>query len=159
MPNVTLNIMSDAAYQSWLEWCIADYAAEKVKVGTWLQADSLELSKKEFERLLPSGIATPENYLYSIHDTESGEDVGVLWLADRTWNGQRLGFIYEVLVHEQFRRRGYARAGMLVLEEKAKALGIEKMALHVFGSNQGALALYQEIGYEITDYSMAKSIS
>jgi ribosomal protein S18 acetylase RimI-like enzyme len=137
---------------------VREYAEEKVKAGAWLAEDALERSRKEFATLLPEGVDTPDNYLYAIHDTASNTDVGVLWLADRTWNGQRLAFVYEVLVYEEFRRRGYGRAGMLALEEKARALGIPKMALHVFGSNQGALALYQEIGYEITDYSMAKAL-
>lgn len=158
MTSITLNPMSEATYQEWLAFVVEDYANEKVKAGAWLPEEALERSRNDFQRLLPQGVNSPDQYLYTIHNTETGEDVGVLWFADVRFGLQRMAFVYDVLVYEQFRRRGYARAGMLALEEKARALGIGKMALHVFGSNQGALALYQEIGYEITDYSMAKSL-
>jgi GNAT superfamily N-acetyltransferase len=158
MPHIVLNPLSESAYRAWLTQATAEYAAEKVKAGAWLPEEALEHSRKDYERLLPAGVATPDQYLYTIHDQRSGEDVGVLWFADQRIGLQRIAFVYEVQVFEQFRRRGYARAGMLALEEKVRELGIEKMALHVFGGNEGALALYLALGYQITDYNMAKSV-
>ena len=36
--------------------------------------------------------------------------------------------------------------------------GLETLALHVFGHNPGARALYEKLGYEITNINMAKHL-
>jgi len=155
--SVSLAPLSEAQYAAWLERVIQEYAEDKIRSGAWLPAEALGRSQAEFQTLLPAGIATPDNHLYSIRN-EAGEHVGVLWLAAVTENGQRFAFVYEVQVFEPYQRRGYAYAGMKLLEAEALALGLGKIALYVFGYNQAALALYQKLGYAITDYSMAKPL-
>jgi ribosomal protein S18 acetylase RimI-like enzyme len=53
-------------------------------------------------------------------------------------------WIYDIITHEQFRRIGYARRTLQLVENKAKDLGAEKIELHVFGHNHGARALYEK---------------
>jgi ribosomal protein S18 acetylase RimI-like enzyme len=67
--------------------------------------------------------------------------------------------IYDFVVYEEFRRRGYGRQTLTALEEKAKELGLDTISLHVFGHNQSAIALYQQAGYETTSLYMAKKLS
>jgi len=68
-------------------------------------------------------------------------------------------FIYDFVIYEEFRRRGYGRQTLTALEEKAKELGLDTISLHVFGHNQAAIALYQQAGYETTSLYMAKKLS
>ncbi len=155
--SISLARMSETEYAAWLESAIQGYADDKVTSGAWLPLEALERSRTEYQTLLPAGVATPDNYLYSIRN-EAGEHVGVLWLSAVTENGQRFAFVYMVQVFEPYQRRGYAYAGMKLLEAEAQVLGLGKIALHVFGYNQAALALYQKLGYAITDYMMAKPL-
>jgi hypothetical protein len=72
--------MTESELQAYLEPAIADYAAEHVKAGRWSQAEALEESRKEFTQLLPDGVHTAKQHLFSIRD-EAGAQVGMIWFA------------------------------------------------------------------------------
>jgi ribosomal protein S18 acetylase RimI-like enzyme len=63
------------------------------------------------------------------------------------------------MVHERFRRRGYASRILELVEDKARELGAGKVELHVFGHNLGARALYEKLGYTATSIFMAKPVN
>ena len=156
---VQLRPMTQAEYNAWMAEAIESYAEEKVRAGAWDVADALERSTHDHHALLPQGLATPDNYLYQIMAEPEQEPVvvGMVWLAVPPWKPP-LAFVYDILIHEPYRRRGYAGEALTALEAKTRALGLDTIALHVFGHNHGALALYQKMGYAITDISMAKKL-
>ena len=84
--------------------------------------------------------------------------MGDIWLAVDQAAPVRAGFIYDLFIEEPYRRQGLAAQAMLALEDEARALGLQSLALHVFGHNLGARALYEKLGYEITDVNMAKPL-
>ena len=47
---------------------------------------------------------------------------------------------------------------MLALEEIAKEMGIETLALHVFAHNTVAMNLYKNLGYEVASQNMKKML-
>ncbi|HSO28244.1 MAG TPA: GNAT family N-acetyltransferase, partial [Anaerolineales bacterium] len=67
-------------------------------------------------------------------------------------------FIYDFVIDEAYRRRGYGRLALLALEDKAREMGIDQIALHVFGHNHAARALYESVGYQVTNLQMAKAL-
>lgn len=155
---VNLAPMPASEFESFLERLVIEYAADKVRAGNWTPEESVARSRKDCLDLLPQGVDTPGHHLYLIHDDEIGADVGVIWLAEDSRRSAPTGFIYDLSVDERFRRRGYATRGMLALEDKARALGLETLQLHVFGFNHEARALYEKLGYGITNISMAKAL-
>jgi ribosomal protein S18 acetylase RimI-like enzyme len=85
----------------------------------------------------------PKNhYLFSLEDDHAGVKVGIIWFAVRDKASHPSAFIYDFVIYEEFRRRGYGRQTLTGLEEKAKELGLDTISLHVFGHNQAAIALY-----------------
>jgi ribosomal protein S18 acetylase RimI-like enzyme len=86
---------------------------------------------------------------------EAQQHVGMLWFAMRE---PHTAFVYDVRIDEAFRRRGYASEAFRELEQKARALGAVKIALHVFGVNHAAIDLYTKLGYQATNILMAKSL-
>jgi ribosomal protein S18 acetylase RimI-like enzyme len=150
--------MSEEDFRAYQENEIREYAEEKIQSGAWSQENAYELSVQTHHRLLPEGLATPGHYIFSIRDGDLGQNVGAIWFARYEEGGKRLAFIYDLIIFEQFRRRGYGTQAMLALEEKVKEVGLDTIALHVFGHNQSALALYEKVGYEITDINMAKTL-
>ena len=156
---VQLLPMTQPEYDVWLDNAIRDYAQDKVQAGAWDVGEALERSRGEFQKLLPTGLSSPDNHLYSIWSDDAPLDtpVGVLWIAIPGWK-RTLAFIYDIIVFEPYRRRGYGRLAMLALEDKVRVLGLDSIGLHVFGHNSGALALYQQVGYEITDINMVKKL-
>jgi ketosteroid isomerase-like protein/N-acetylglutamate synthase-like GNAT family acetyltransferase len=115
------------------------------------------LSKQEYRELLPQGPETPENHLFTILDHEA-VPVGVLWFAVKTKFNARIAFVLDVSVSEGRRRQGHARRALLALEDEVRKLGLSGIALHVFGHNTGAQALYSKLGYQPTNISLFKPI-
>ncbi len=154
---VSLRNMTEEEFGAFLTRITQEYAQEKVKAGSWTAAEALQRSKKEHDDLLPHGLSSQHQHLYTI--VADGEPAGQLWLSTEPKFGQDTGFIYELFVAEPFRRKGVATQAMLLLETLALRLGVKTLALHVFGHNTGAKALYDELGYRITDINMAKPLS
>jgi ribosomal protein S18 acetylase RimI-like enzyme len=148
----TLLPMSGPEFDLFLERTIPEYAQDKVRAGNWTEDESLERSRKEFTELLPQGLNTKDNFLYTLHD--DNQTVGMIWIkVDRP-----SAFIYEVYIEEKFRGRGFGKSIMLLLEEKAREMGLATLKLHVFGSNHVARKLYETVGYEITNINMSKTL-
>jgi ribosomal protein S18 acetylase RimI-like enzyme len=153
MPN--LIPMTQPEFEAFLERTIPEYAAEHVRAGNWTEEESLERSRKEFEDLLPQGLSTEDNFLYSLVD--GNETVGLIWMKVKR-HPSISGFIYDVFVEEKFRGKGYGKSLMLLLEEKAREMDLKSLELHVFGSNHVARKLYETIGYETTNVMMKKTL-
>lgn len=146
--------MTQSEFDSYLESSIPEYAADKVRAGNWTEAESLERSRKGYAELLPHGLVTPNHYLFSVKDSQSDERVGWFWLAVEKDNA----FVYDIVIEEKHRRKGYGTQVLRVAEVEAKRLGCNKIGLHVFGFNEEAFALYQKLGYEVTNINMSKTV-
>ncbi|MGA9838823.1 MAG: GNAT family N-acetyltransferase [Thermoplasmata archaeon] len=148
-------------YQRWWDLSVRDYAKDHVEAGNWDAGEALARSEAEFRKLLPQGTATPGHFLYALEDRESRQHVGLVWFhADRTSKSENRNavFIYDLLVYEPFRGKGYGSGGMRLVEEKARELGFDTISLHVFGHNRVAIALYEKLGYVPKNILMSKKI-
>jgi GNAT superfamily N-acetyltransferase len=149
--------MTPEEFADFLTEDIRVYAEEKVSAGNWRPENALRQSQEVHDRLLPDGLASAHQHLYTIE--LAGRPVGRLWLSADAETAGGAGFIYDVFVDEPFRRRGVATRALRLLEEEALALGLRTLALHVFGFNTTARALYEKLGYSVTNVNMAKSLS
>lgn len=84
--------------------------------------------------------------------------VGVIWIAKAERAFGSIGFIYDLVVWPEHRRQGYAAQATRALEEEATRLGLQGLALHVFGHNAPAQDLYVKLGYQPTNISMFKPL-
>jgi ribosomal protein S18 acetylase RimI-like enzyme len=149
--------MTQNEYDAFLERSVPEYAAENVRAGYWDESEALERSKKEFDELLPNGLGSENHHLFTI-TTDEGP-AGVIWMRANVNQPIKAGFIFELYVDEKFRGRGYAQQAMLLLEEKARELGLVKIALHVFASNDTARRLYERLGYQVNSMNMSKPLN
>lgn len=137
----------------------ADYAAERVRAGQWLPELALARAQAEFAVLLPQGAQTPGHHLLAIADPASGEAVGHLWWAEEERDGRRVAYVYDLAVQPAQQRRGHARRAFEALEAQARAAGLARIDLHVFGHNPGAQAFYAALGYRVTSVMMARELA
>ncbi|MBC1543137.1 GNAT family N-acetyltransferase [Listeria cossartiae] len=145
--------MTTTDLEDFLSTAITDYAKEKVEAGTWAEEESLAKSQDSFNKLLYDGITTPNEYLYKIVDEEK---IGYLWFhVDETLSG-KTAFIYDFVIFEAFRCKGFGTKTLAALDTLAKEMGIMKIELHVFAHNQTAIGLYNKVGFQNTDITMAK---
>ena len=150
--------MAQDIYDAYIENLLKDYSQEHVKTGNWKPEEALERAREQIAQLLPDGLQSENQYLYSLHDDEIGENVGVLWFAAREQGNTPEAFIYDIVIYETYRRRGYASSALEVMEAKVLELGIRKISLHVFGHNSPAISLYEKIGFQPTNIMMSKEL-
>lgn len=60
------------------------------------------------------------------------------------------------MIFEAFRGKGFGTKTLEALDILAKEMKINKIELHVFAHNKTALGLYNKVGFESTDITMAK---
>ena len=155
---VRLVPLSEDEFRSWLAQTVREYADEKVRAGNWPPDDALQRSEQSYRELLPDGLSSKGQHLFSICDESLGANVGVLWFAVSDHGSRPSAFVYDFVIFEPFRRRGYGIQALCALEEKVKELGIDTISLHVFGHNHAARALYEKMGYVVTNVNMSKSL-
>jgi len=150
--------LGEAPYRGYREHLARDYAEDKVRAGVWSSAESESRAAQELDELLPDGTTTRDHFLYSVRDDSVPAEVGIVWFALIDSGVGRSLWIYDIIIHEKFRRRGYARRTLELVEEKARELDASKVELHVFGHNDGTRALYEQMGYGVTSIIMAKRV-
>jgi ribosomal protein S18 acetylase RimI-like enzyme len=141
-------------FERFVEHEIREYAADHVRNGNWPAEGALERSRQEFERLLPDGINSKDQHLWSIIDEEKNK-IGVLWVQVKGLQA----FIYDFVIDEAFRGKGFGKQALMSMDEKLKSMHVDSVALHVFGDNITAQELYRKMGFEITGVHMRKKLN
>jgi RimJ/RimL family protein N-acetyltransferase len=156
--NVRLVELGDAPYNKYRKNLVRDYAADKVRAGAWSQADAEGRAARDVDGLLPEGPATQGQFLYSVRDDSMDAEVGTVWFALRNSGVGRSVWIYDIIIYENFRRKGYASRTLELVEDRARELGARSIELHVFVHNHAARALYEKMNYNETSITMAKQV-
>ena len=154
---VSLAPFAEADFQSWFDHCTEEYAKDKQKTfGCTLEA-ARTFAQSSMQNALADGLQTKDNHLFKVID-EKGDRIGAIWIAVQTQFNQKSAFIYDIEIEGNERGKGYGRAAMLALEAEVAKMGLPSIGLHVFAFNERAFALYQSLGFEVTDYTMRKKI-
>jgi ribosomal protein S18 acetylase RimI-like enzyme len=152
--STALRAMTHEEFDAWLPEAKAAYAADISRAGAD-EAAARAKAERDFPRLLPDGLASDGQDLYTVeHD---GHAVGVLWVAEREDDFGRSLFVYDVEIDEAHRGQGLGKAAMLLAEDEARRRGIDRVTLNVFGGNDVARSLYRALGYdELAVYMMKR---
>ncbi|MFF5378503.1 GNAT family N-acetyltransferase [[Kitasatospora] papulosa] len=155
-PGVTGRRMTQREFDAWAAVSVGTYARSWMERGV-PQEQARRKSETDHAANLPDGLATPGMYFHVlVHD---GAVLGHVWVARREEpEGQDLGYVFDVEVREEHRGRGYGRALMYLAEDVTLDAGLGLLGLHVFASNTPALRLYESLGYEVTQYNLAKAL-
>lgn len=152
---VSLKPMNEETFREYLNLAIPSYANDNIESGRWDENGSLERSKKEFDHLLPEGLESKNNYLFNVIEHNNNNNVGYIWVkVDST-----ASFIYDIGIYKDYRRKGYAKSALNLIEGVVSKLGVTSIGLHVFHQNSGAQDLYNRLGYQVVSHNMCKVIS
>ena len=155
---VALVPMSPVEFDDYLSKSIRNYAAEKVRAGSWSEKDADRLARESFEKLLPHGLDTENQHLYSIADGTDGNRVGIIWIGVKDRSPVPGAWIWDILIFEQHRRKGYATETLHALDDVLLSMNIDRISLHVFGHNVPAVTLYENNGFHPMDITMTKTV-
>ena len=155
---VRLRPLRDDEFDAWVEHGKAEYARDMIENAGAPPAQAREKAESDWQTLLPQRVETPDQFIYAVED-ESGARVGSVWFARRETQFEgAVAFVYEIEIDEQLRGRGFGREAMLLLEDEARARGLARMSLNVFGGNEVARNLYRSLGYAESAVWMAKQL-
>jgi ribosomal protein S18 acetylase RimI-like enzyme len=145
--------MTPDRYPTWVRETVGGFAAQQAAAGVLPEREARDQAEREFDRLLPEGLHTPGQHVWSVF--HGGTEVGYLWLGVAEQADGVEGYVYDVAVAPRLRGRGYGRAIVTAGEERARALGVTTMRLNVFGHNDVARNLYDSLGYRTTTTRMS----
>jgi GNAT superfamily N-acetyltransferase len=158
MPELKMRPMTVQEFAEWRGPQIVEYAAEMGRNAGRTTEALMARSEREFDGLLPDGSKTHGHRLLIAEDLETGERIGWLWIAERDSDAGKVAWIYDIVVEEPLRGKGYGRALMAHAEIHAKEMGLGRIELNVFADNEVARSLYGSSGYRETSRQMAKDL-
>ncbi len=156
--NVFLRRMTGSEFEKYLSTAIPGFAQEKMRAEKMSAAEAEQVSIESYKNLLPKGVESPDQFLFTIVEAQSNQGIGMIWFAKKISAARKQAFVYDFEIEESFRGRGYGKEALLLIETEARALGLDSMGLHVFGHNKDAYALYKKSGYQETNIVMAKNL-
>lgn len=157
--DLALRPLREDELPDYLERGRASYARDMVAHAGIPEAAAQAKAERDWQSLLPDGLASAGQFLFALEDTSTGERVGDLWFAERDSDfGDKAAFIYSIEIFAEFRGRGLGRQAMTLLEEEVRSRGLERIALNVFGGNDVARGLYRSVGYAETAVFMSKAL-
>lgn len=161
-PIVRLIPMGEADFPAYRDYFIDDYAQDLASNHGLTLADAHQQAEASLQQYLPQGAATPGQSLLSIIPVSDNVGNAVAPIAGYLWHSidsaAHTTFIYDFYTLPAHRGLGYGKAAMAVLEAELKRLGVSQIKLRVAYDNPRAKALYQELGFVITGYNMAKHL-
>ncbi|HYC37899.1 MAG TPA: GNAT family N-acetyltransferase [Usitatibacter sp.] len=155
---IRLDPMTAAEFTRYLEAAIPAYAQAHVQAGDCVPEEAVERAKDDYDNLLPLGLLTPDNHLCSIRADAISEPVGMIWFSLKQSRWGKSAYIYDFLVYEAARGKGYGSQTLRALEALLAAQGVTRLSLNVMAWNHRAKALYERMGFGVAGIGMTKVV-
>lgn len=154
---VTLEPMPTDRRHDWMRRAAAEHAADMVRTGEDADAAG-RAAVKDLAGYFPDGAPLPGHHLFEVH-ADDGREVGYLWIGPTLKGHAGEWWVWDILIEESERGKGYGRSALLEGEKIAKENGGVTMGLRVFDFNDRAKSLYDSLGYETTSHVMSKRLA
>lgn len=158
MAAVRLVPMTEQQYLAYRSTSDESYAQNIASSRSMPIQEARAKAAADYARLLPDGLASEGETLWTAYDAGSGEEVGILWVHEEDTSEGRTAFGYDIEVREELRRLGYGRAIIEAAEPLLRERGVVSVGLHVFGDNLAARSLYEQMGFVTTSIQMRKRL-
>ena len=150
---VHLKPLTEDEYYYFFPQLIKGYAKEMVHCGEWQEDYALSISRNELDLLLPKGIYTPGQLLYSIKSNALNSGslnnlVGYIWVGKNS-SDMRTAHIYDFYIRQALRNRGYGSFALKLIEKEMQKRNYTTLTLHAFNHNIKAINLYKKFGHAI----------
>jgi ribosomal protein S18 acetylase RimI-like enzyme len=139
----------------WLTAMWADYRTQLLGTGFSSEEASLNIEQNE-KALFVDGAPNSDQRIFDVMDDDT--KVGSLWLATREEQSAGEWYVYDIMIDEEFRGKGFGRSTMQAAEGYVKSQGGTRLGLNVFGPNAVARGLYESLGYKTMNIGMRKDL-
>ena len=149
--------MTEGEFAAYIASAVSSYADAHIRAGDVLPEEALMRAQKDYDELLPDGLGSKNQYLFTVTDDALGA-IGMIWYQIKARKAGKSAYLYDVVIREDLRGKGYGRRTLELTEGMLSELGVQRIGLNVFGYNVAARALYEKMGYQITGMGMVKRI-
>src|SRR5262249_59618645 len=98
---IRLKRMGEDEYRTYRDAAAQGYAVDKQRSGDWVSRDALTLSLQAFHRSAPSGLQTPDQHLFTVHDAATDAKVGWLWYQVRDDGLYRSAYLCDIVIFDE----------------------------------------------------------
>ena len=148
--------MTQSEFDEYLDRAVPEYAQAHIEAGDVDPDRALERARDDYVALLPAGLRTDNQHLFSIYAPGRSLPIGMVWFEIRERDGRKSAFIYDFRIDESQRGKGYGKETLARVDEQLKSMGARSVSLNVFGHNHRARALYEKHGFKVTGIGMRK---
>ena len=134
------------------------YATDLAKVEGISIAQAQKYAAEQFDKLLPEGLRTNQQYLYTVALKDTDQSIGYLWLGLQNRFNRNIASINDVAISAVYRGKGLGKLLMGLVEQESRKMGAARIRLHVFNQNDVAKRLYLSMGFEPTNIDMKKEL-
>lgn len=139
--------MTETEYEPFMQLSMQEQAEGHVRKGHWTAEEAESNMLRMRDQFLPQGLKTPGHYFFTLESDDDKQKVGSLWFTLNEYEGKQAVFVMDIQIDPDHRRKGYGTEAFLLMEEKAREMGINTITLHVFSDNAPARAMYEKIGF------------
>jgi ribosomal protein S18 acetylase RimI-like enzyme len=158
-PDIRLRPMLEDEWDAWRASAVREYAVVMQRNKGLALEHALARAERENAALLSGGADTPGHRFFVAEEADSGRRVGHVWFAARELeHGPTVAWLYDIYVEEGDRGQGIGQAMLLLMESEARAAGLHRIELNVFGDNEPAKQLYVSTGYVEISRQMGKDL-
>ena len=156
---LTLVPMTQAEFDEYLGYAVAEYAQAHIQAGDCDPGEALPLAQADYAALLPQGLASANQHVMTLRNA-AGDKVGMLWFELKaSRDKRRSAYIFDFRIDAAHRRKGLGTQAMRALEQHVAPLGVTRINLNVMGWNDAARILYEKCGYRIAGIGMTKVLA
>ncbi len=152
---LNLKKMTEKEYDLYYKTLADRYIKELLSSEASDEKSVKEMAEATIQRSLPNGYETKGQYLLNVF--KDNENIGYVWYGDRRGK-DREAFIYDLMIYEDYRRNGFGKETIKLVEKQAKENNYETISLHVFGENEIAVKLYESLNYKPFSIHMSKEL-
>jgi ribosomal protein S18 acetylase RimI-like enzyme len=147
--------LPDQDLEEWTALMWADYRSQLLGAGFSSEEASLNIEQNG-KALFDNGVPNDDQRIFHVMD--GAAKVGSLWLATREKHHGGEWYVYDIMIDEEYRGKGFGRSAMRAAEDYVKSQGGTKLELNVFGPNAVARGLYESLGYKTMTIGMRKDL-
>jgi GNAT superfamily N-acetyltransferase len=153
MTQVELREKAHDEVRTWLAGMWEEYRKDLLDAGNSPEDAERNIERNRSQLFVGDDLAEGQ-FVFDV--LRGDEKVGILWLGVKSGSDW---WIYDIVVHPEFRGTGLGRPTLLAAEEYVRIHGGTRLGLNVFGPNAVARHLYEATGYEVVSLQMVKEVT
>jgi ribosomal protein S18 acetylase RimI-like enzyme len=157
MLQIQLRPMAEKDFAIYMKSAVEAYAKDLMESDSLPPEQAMKGAQDSYGRLLPDGLASEKQWLFSAVDPGNQSIKGMVWFGKKPGT-KDTAFIYDISVAEGARGQGLGKELLALAEKEIIARGMKSVGLHVFGHNEIAINLYKRSGFRTTNLIMHKNL-